>query len=147
MDFYNKIDELLNKPCYVIDILPKRVEKDNGGQYFAVEDYYQRKTESIKIFQKFKDIMLKLNCYYDFQVCYQDRCSINPSPDKLAEWIMQCGISKNKHLNIYIETEDALITVNNGHLYLGLYNLNENLIALARELARSEGLFVWKAES
>lgn len=147
MDYYNKIDELLNKPCYVIDILPKRVEKDNGGQYFAVEDYYQRKTESIEIYQKFKDIMLKLNCYYDFQACYQDRCSVNPSPDKLTEWIMQCSISKNKHLSIYIENEDALIAVNSGHLYMGLYNPNEGLVTLAKELARSEGLFVWKAES
>ena len=49
MDYYNKIDELMNKTCYVIDILPKRVEKENGGQYFAVEDYYQRKTESIAV--------------------------------------------------------------------------------------------------
>lgn len=147
MDYYNKIEELMNKTCYVIDILPKRVEKENGGQYFAVEDYYQRKTESIKIFQKFKDILLKLNCYYDFQVCYQERCSVNPSPDKLTEWIMQCSISRKKHLSIYIEKEDALIAVNNGDLYMVLYNPNEELITLAKELARSEGLYVWKAEN
>ena len=31
------IDELLETPYWIIDILPKQVSKDNPGQYFAVE--------------------------------------------------------------------------------------------------------------
>ena len=44
MDKYDKIEELLNTTCYVVDILPKRVEIDDEGQYFAVEKYYLEQT-------------------------------------------------------------------------------------------------------
>lgn len=37
MDLYGKIDELLEKDCYVVDILPRRVPREHGERYFAVE--------------------------------------------------------------------------------------------------------------
>lgn len=80
MDKYDKIDELLNTTCYVIDTLPKKVEKDDEGQYFAVEEYYLKQAELNKLYWKFIDILLKLNCYYDFQVNFQKKWSKNPLP-------------------------------------------------------------------
>lgn len=35
----NKIDALLNKPCYVIDFLPQKVSKTSNGHFFDVEYY------------------------------------------------------------------------------------------------------------
>ena len=32
----NKIDALLNKPCYVIDFLPQKVSKTSNGHFFDV---------------------------------------------------------------------------------------------------------------
>ncbi len=34
------VEELLKKPCYVIDILPERVPADSKGQFLAVEHYF-----------------------------------------------------------------------------------------------------------
>ena len=31
------IETLLNKPYWVIDILPEQVPEDSAGQYFAIE--------------------------------------------------------------------------------------------------------------
>ena len=36
---HKTIDELLQLPCWNIDILPEQVPKDSPGQYFAVEKY------------------------------------------------------------------------------------------------------------
>lgn len=38
------IEELLEKPYWIIDILPKQVPKDSPGQYFAVEDFFLKKS-------------------------------------------------------------------------------------------------------
>ena len=34
------IEEYLEKPYWVIDILPKQVPADSRGQYFEIEEYY-----------------------------------------------------------------------------------------------------------
>ena len=36
------IDELLEKPCWIVDILPEQVPEDSPGQYFPVEKFYLR---------------------------------------------------------------------------------------------------------
>lgn len=36
---FRKIDELLEKPCYVIDFLPQRVPEISYGHFFDVEYY------------------------------------------------------------------------------------------------------------
>ena len=33
------MEELLQKPCWVIDFLPEQVPADAAGQFFAVEEY------------------------------------------------------------------------------------------------------------
>ena len=37
------IEELLQAPCWIIDILPEQVPADGPGQYFAVEKYFLEK--------------------------------------------------------------------------------------------------------
>ena len=34
------IEELLEKPYWIVDILPEQVKQDSPGQYFAVEKYF-----------------------------------------------------------------------------------------------------------
>ena len=38
----DKIEQLLQSPYYIIDILPMQVPKNSPGQYFAIERYYLR---------------------------------------------------------------------------------------------------------
>ena len=37
--YMSDINRLLEKPCYIIDFLPRQVPKDCGGQFFKVETY------------------------------------------------------------------------------------------------------------
>ena len=64
------IEELLNKPYWVIDILPEQVPEGGAGQYFAVERYWQQSPAFAEIRRRFAGILLKLNCYSDFRVCF-----------------------------------------------------------------------------
>ena len=38
-----KIEEMMDEPCYLIDIFPYTVPKTPDGRYFAVEEYFQQK--------------------------------------------------------------------------------------------------------
>ena len=57
------IDELLQKPYWIIDILPEQVAKDSPGQYFAVEKYFLETERMADIKTKPINLVLKLNCY------------------------------------------------------------------------------------
>ena len=41
MDIISKIDELIEKPCYLIDIFPCTVPETSDKRYFAIEEYFQ----------------------------------------------------------------------------------------------------------
>ena len=58
------IEELLNAPYWIIDILPKQVPAGSAGQYFAIEQYL-RDTQLSDIKKKHVNLILKLNCYRD----------------------------------------------------------------------------------
>lgn len=125
------IDELLETPYWIIDILPKRVPKDSPGQYFTVEDYYlDERLAELK--QKHIDLALKLNCYLDLTV--EDE--LNPPPAKLAE------IMRERY--VYLLLGDAMILSEPDDTHLTLFNPEESLLALVKELAAGEGLYVWK---
>ena len=83
------IEELLEKEYLVIDILPEQVPAGSPGQYFAVEEYFLRKPALAEIHRRFTRLLLKLNCYSDFQVSFPDGDSFtrNPAPELLDAWI------------------------------------------------------------
>lgn len=127
----NRIEELLNTPYWIIDILPYQVPKDSPGQYFAIEDYFLKK-QIAYIKQKHINVILKLNCYRDIMI--EDE--LNPAPGKTAE-IM------NNHY-VYIRTRDSMILSEPDDTHLTLFNPDETLLELMRTLASREGLYVWQ---
>ena len=131
----DSIEELLQTPCWIIDILPMQVPKESRGQYFAVERYYLTK-HLPAIRQKHINLVLKLNCYMDVEIDGET----NPAPDSIAaamnEWY------------VYIMIGDSMILSEPDDTYLTLFNPDERLLGLVREIAAGEGLYVWKgAES
>ena len=70
------IEELLQCPYWIIDILPSQVPEDSPGQYFAVEKYFLRGERIEEIKQKHINLILKLNCYRDISI--SDETVINP---------------------------------------------------------------------
>ena len=84
------IEELLQCPYWIIDILPSQVPKDSPGQYFAVEKYFLQGDRMEEIKQKHIGLILKLNCYRDISI--SDETVINPLPKHIADE-MKKGIS------------------------------------------------------
>lgn len=144
MSLDKKVEKLLEKDCYVIDFLPEQVPRSGGGQYFQVEQFFLEPEEQKLLYQKFLHILLKLNCYYDFQICFHGAWHQNPEPAVLADWIYQCIKGQTDGMNIILEAADALFVVNGGDLHLSLYHPDEKLRHLAEKLTLREGLFLWR---
>ena len=135
------IETLLNKPYWVIDILPEQVPENSAGQYFAIEQYYLQ-TGITDIHRRFTDVLLKLNCYFDFLACLSDQEQqiYNPEPERLVSWIN----TEQKDLCIVLAGENVLVTLNHDDTYMTVYNPSEALIYRIRNLAIAHGLFCWQ---
>ena len=130
------IEELLNTPYWIIDILPKQVPAGSAGQYFAIEKYL-RETQLSDIKKKHVNLILKLNCYKDISL--DEDKEINISPEKIADAIHK------RYVNIMVD--DAMIVSEPEDTYLTIYNPDEDLLTLMKELASGEGMFVWKNDN
>ena len=125
------IEELLEKPYWIIDILPKQVPKDSPGQYFAIEDFFL-KEQLDEIKKKHLNVILKLNCYMDITIDDEK----NPAPEQIRDAILV--------RYIYIMLGDAMILSEPDDTHLTVFNPDEGLLELIKEISPSEGLFVWK---
>ena len=130
------IEELLNTPYWIIEILPKQVPAGSAGQYFAIEKYL-RETQLSDIKKKHVNLILKLNCYKDISL--DEDKEINISPEKIADAIYK------RYVNIMVD--DAMIVSEPEDTYLTIYNPDEDLLTLMKELASGEGMFVWKNDN
>ena len=128
------IDELLETPYWIIDILPKQVPMDSPGQYFAVEEYYLSKKQIAEVKNRHIGLVLKLNCYRDLSL--DEEAEINPPPGRIAEEMLK------RHLCIL--TGDSMILSEPDDLSMTLYHPDEELLELVRVLAAGEGLYVWQ---
>ena len=137
----NHIEKLLEKPCWVIDILPYQVPKESAGQYFAVEEYYLKEPQNRKLRQCFIGMLLKLNCYYDFLFYQNDKIIEKPSPEQLEDMILH----NTDTVDILLQ-EDVLITIRNDDTYLTVYDPDEKLLKTLKQLSAAHGLFLWKPE-
>ena len=127
----DRIEELLQAPYWIIDILPAQVPKDSPGQYFAIEDYFlKEQPEEIK--KKHINVILKLNCYMDISVEEET----NPAPDKVA------AVMRERY--VYIMTGDSMILSEPDDTHMTVFHPDDRLLELLRSLSASEGLFVWK---
>ena len=138
------IEEYLNKPYWVIDILPKQVPADGKGQYFRIEKYFLEHPQIDNIYRKFTNILLKLNCYEDIGVSYDGEDWItNPAPHELEAALLKCMADKQMFY-IILKSADVLITVRGDDTYMTVYNPTEEVLELIGSLAGSEGLYLWR---
>ena len=138
------IEEYLNKPYWVIDILPKQVPADGRGQYFRIEKYFLEHPQIDNIYRKFTNILLKLNCYEDIEVSHDgDEWITNPAPHELGTALLGCMADKQTLYSI-LESANVLITVSGDDTYMTVYNPTEEAIELIGSLAGSEGMAIWQ---
>lgn len=127
----DRIEELLQAPYWIIDILPMQVPKDSSGQYFSVEDYFL-KEQLAEIKQKHINVILKLNCYMDIYIEEES----NPAPGRIA------AVMRERY--IYIMIGNAMILSEPDDTHMTVFNPDEPLLELIRTISTAEGLFVWK---
>ncbi len=128
------IEELLEAPYWVIDILPRQVPKDGPGQYFAVESYYLEKDHFDIVKQKHIDLILKLNCYCSISI--DEGRSFDPSPEQIVRRM------REEYLCMIVG--DSLIVSEPDDTSMTVYDPDDGLLELIETLAAGEGLYVWK---
>ena len=130
----DRIEELLQSPYWIIDILPAQVAKDSAGQYFAVEKYFLQDKMLEEIKQKHINVILKLNCYRDIHIA--EELSANPSPEHIAQ--------EMRKRYLYMITGESMILSEPDDTHMTVFNPDPQLLDLIKAIASSEGLFVWK---
>ena len=128
------IEELLQCPYWIIDILPSQVPEGSPGQYFTVEKYFLQGDRLEEIKQKHINLILKLNCYRDISL--SDETVINPLPEHVAD--------EMRKRYLYIMIDDSMILSEPDDTHLTVFNPDSQLLELIRQIASGEGLFVWK---
>ena len=137
------IDDYLEKPYWLIDILPKQVPANSRGQYFKIERYWLEQPQLGRICHKFASLLMKLNCYYDVSIVDADgAASVSLQPESLEEML-----TGGDAVYMVIDSENAMIGFNGDDHYMTLYNPSNELLELVSLLASSEGLFVWKPDN
>ena len=142
---------LFMEETWIIDILPQRVPKDSPGQYFRIDDYLIQPERMSLLAGKFSNFMLKLNCYYEIRFSFDgvEYGEANPEPVTYVGWISECLTgekAEGSYLQIAIEPGNAILSISRDDTYMVLRNPREDLLSLAKDIASSEGLFIWKAE-
>ncbi len=127
------VEEYLQTPYRIIDILPERVPENSGGQVFAIEKYWRSEPNRTAVKQKHVSLILKLNCYRSISL--DEGKTLNPSPDRIAEAV---GTER-----AVIMLDDSMIIAEPDDHYMTLYHPDEALLNLIRTLAAGEGLYVW----
>lgn len=140
----DRIEPLLEKPYWVVDMLPKQVPVHSAGQYFSVEAYFWQDVGRRKsLYAKFARVMLKLNCYVGIDVrCSEKRWISNPEPAFLFDRIL---FSEEGERSVYVlfDNRESLMVLHDEDTNMTVYNVRADLLDLLRSLAASEGLFVW----
>ena len=138
------IEEYLDKPYWVIDILPKQVPADGKGQYFRIEKYFLEHPQIDNIYRRFTNILLKLNCYEDIDVSHDgEEWLTNPAPHELEAALLK-SLADKQMFYIVLKSAEVLITASGDDTYMTVYNPTEEVLELIGSLAGSEGLFVWR---
>ena len=128
------VEELLQCPYWIVDILPSQVPKGSPGQFFSVEEYFLQGDRIEEIKQKHIDLILKLNCYRDISI--SDETVVNPLPKHIAD--------EMKKRYLYIMVGESMILSEPDDTHLTVFNPDSQLLELLRQIASGEGLFVWK---
>ncbi|MCM1468449.1 MAG: hypothetical protein NC086_09890 [Alistipes sp.] len=139
----HNIDELLNKPYYVIDFLPERVSKTANGHFFDVEYYLLNSEKHHEMKNKYVNIILKLMCYYRTSILWNG-WKDDPKPEDIDDAVKEIMENHSGTLNILFPEENVLLVFEWDCLNLTVYNLPENMKELVEKIALSEGFFCWK---
>ena len=135
--------DLLEGPYCVADVLPAQVPRDAPGQYFAVERYWLAPERLGSLRRKFAEVLLRLNCYYDMTVSF-DNCEsweCNPEPESFVGRL--AALSGNVFLRAVFAGPKTMVDVEPSDTHMTAFGTDTEFLGLLEKLASAEGLFVW----
>lgn len=137
------IERILEKPCYVIDMLPKQVPADSKGNFFAVEAYLLGHGGESRLREKFAGIVLRLMCYYPVSVFEYENGKLTeyPTPESVVSAVNEAG-----DILYLLCGEETLFVLEKDCLHFSVYNPGEDMKKLIADLSKSAGLFWRKAD-
>ena len=136
------VDKLLEKPCYIIDFLPRQVPKDCGGQFFKVEQYFLNHYSRYGWRDRFIRIILKVMCYYPISV-YWCEWMEQPTPEQMVEIMDTIMKNHSGDITILFPSKDVLVQFGGDCLNMSVYNPDEEMCVLFEQIAVLEGMF-WR---
>lgn len=142
-DMFKKINELLEKPCHVIDFLPQRVPNTSNGHFFDVEYYLLNSKKRHEMKNRYVNIILKLMCYYRTSILWNG-WNNNPKPADIEAAVSEIMENHSGTLNILFPDEDVLLVFEWDCLNFAVYNLSESMKEIVEKIALSEGFFCWR---
>ena len=142
-DMFKKINELLEKPCHVIDFLPQRVPNTSNGHFFDVEYYLLNSKKRHEMKNRYVNIILKLMCYYRTSILWNG-WNNNPKPADIEAAVSEIMENHSGTLNILFPDEDTLLVFEWDCLNFAVYNLSESMKEIVEKIALSEGFFCWR---
>lgn len=139
-------ETLLCKPYRIIDILPARTPERFAAAYSALERHCFRDPSADMPYTRFFNILLKLGCYCDIAACRagSDEWVCSPEPGFLLDELQKLAEARRGGIHFLIDGARLLMTLDAGDLYMTVYGSCPRMMRRIRQLARSEGLFVWK---
>ena len=139
------IDRLFEKSCYVIDFIPTQVPKELKGQFFEVEKYLLNHMARYGLLERYINIILKLMCYHQVSVFRDGEWKKQPSVDAVVEFVEETIQNPSDVLNILFSEKDALLVVDGDCLHMTIYNPDEEMCILLKDIVASEGMFFRKS--
>ncbi len=136
--------KLLEKPCWIMDILPEKVGRDAEGQFFDVECFFLNNGRRFGRKERLEGVILKLMCYYQTSILW-DGWICRPSPEVIDEAIGKIVDDGSGVLHVLFPKEQTLLVLDGDSLNLAVYNPSKEFKALGEKIAWSEGLFWRKA--
>jgi hypothetical protein len=138
------IEEMLEKPYWIVDIIPERVPKDSPGRYFAIEQYFLEESRILELRRKQLGMLLRLNCYCGFTVSFDAGLHwvMNPAPEEMERRLLQK--ERVGDIHIMVDGGKSMIALNLDDTYMTVYDPTERILELLQSLASAEGLFTWK---
>ena len=140
------VEALLDTPYRIIDLFPRRVPEDRAKAYLRAEAWFLEPPRIKSLRQRQAALLVRLGCYHRLWVNRSGETDCLPEPEPARLAALLTDDFRTGALSVLLPTEHALITIDAGDLYMTVYNASDALLALLRELASAEGLFVWTPE-
>ena len=127
---------------YVIDIFPSQIPAERGAAYSEAEKFFRQEPHLTLLRQKFARLAIKLGCYSDITLEYNDLQLSTPVPSMIYDTIINCKPIDS--IALHFTNDNCAITYNGDDLYMTFYNPEDNLLKLAEKICGAEGLFLRK---